>query len=137
MNILVIGNGFDKALSLPTDYVDFLKFADYMKWFTSADYKIGVRDPESFGIDSRIITLINEQCGNIHDNLFSRKDEIRSLCRCNFWLDSFLDKQETLIKQGRDRWVDFETEISKQVGLFLSFRTFFKILKKCGNSSAL
>lgn len=115
MTIIVIGNGFDRALSLPTNYTDFLKFGDYMKWFTSEDYKFGGKTPESFGVDSKICTLIEQYSGNVADNLFENKDWIKTKCQKNFWLDYFLDKQEELNKKGKHRWVDFESEISSVV----------------------
>jgi hypothetical protein len=31
MNILIIGNGFDKAFDLPTSYTDFLAFTEAIK----------------------------------------------------------------------------------------------------------
>ena len=117
MTILVIGNGFDKALGLPTDYADFLKFASYMKWFVSDEYNVGEKAPETFGIDKRIAEQIKAQSGNISKNLFSRKNDIKVICHNNFWLEYFAEKQDSLIKQGKDRWVDFETEITKQVAL--------------------
>ena len=117
MTILVIGNGFDKALGLPTDYADFLKFASYMKWFVSDEYNVGEKAPDTFGIDKRIAEQIKAQSGNISKNLFSRKNDIKVICHNNFWLEYFAEKQDSLIKQGKDRWVDFETEITKQVAL--------------------
>jgi len=117
MTILVIGNGYDKALGLPTDYADFLKFANYIKEFTADDNHNRRVDPVAFGMDSRIIELINKDCGNIPDNLFSRIKDIKPLCHTNFWLEYFLEKQEILEKQEKNRWVDFETEITKQISL--------------------
>lgn len=100
MTIIVIGNGFDRALSLPTNYTDFLKFGDFMKWFTSEDYKLGEKAPENFGVDPKICTLIDQYSGNVADNLFENEEWIKSKCQKNFWLDYFLDKQEELNKQA-------------------------------------
>jgi len=115
LTILVVGNGYDRALNLPTSYVHFLSFARYVKWFVSEDYKIGKKEVESFGVDSRIAELINNQMGNVQNNLFTQRKELKQVCDRNFWLEYFIQKQESLVKQGKDRWVDFETEITKIV----------------------
>lgn len=117
MTILVIGNGFDKALGLPTDYADFLKFARFIKEFMSDENQAVKPKPEDFGIDDRIVDQIHKNCGNVRNNLFSKRIDIEPISRENFWLEYFFMRQESLVKQGKDKWVDFETEITKQVVL--------------------
>lgn len=92
MNVLVIGNGFDLAHHLPTQYRDFLNF---VKSF---------RDPN----DSAYSQFIGEIKEN-HEDLYQ---EVSSLINKNVLLNYFLSIYEERCKEGKNGWIDFESEIS-------------------------
>ena len=92
MNILVIGNGFDIAHHLPTQYSDFLDFVKAYKDPGESDY-------------SQFIIAIKE--GN--EVLCN---EINSLIEGSVLLDYFLSIYENRCKEGKKGWIDFESEIS-------------------------
>ena len=92
MNILVIGNGFDLAHHLPTQYSNFLDFVKAFKNPDDSDY-------------SKFIT-------GIKDNNEVLYNEIRRLIENNALLDYFLSIYEDRCKKGRRGWIDFESEIS-------------------------
>ncbi len=92
MNILVIGNGFDLAHYLPTQYSDFL---DFVKAFKNPD-------------DSEYSKFI----AGIKDNNEVLYNEIRQLIENNVLIDYFLSIYEDRCKKGKRGWIDFESEIS-------------------------
>lgn len=92
MTILVIGNGFDLAHRLPTQYCDFLNF---IKAFNNP----GNDDYSSF------IKEIKEK----NESLYL---EIQSLIENNILIEYFLSIYEDRCKNGKNGWIDFESEIS-------------------------
>ncbi len=112
MTILVLGNGFDLALKLPTSYNDFLKFAKAMKEFAQKPSEFDFANMKRFDIDYKVIQLIKEDAGNRTNNLFSYVKKFESI-KENFWLYYFELKQEDLKRYSKVRWIDFEEEISK------------------------
>lgn len=101
MAILVIGNGFDLAHSLPTAYPTFL---DFVKMFKS-DGKAKVFDDE---VHSELTKFIKQIRAG------SRKTEIEAveaLNRRNVLLDYFLEVYDERCKNGKYGWIDFESEI--------------------------
>ena len=92
MNILVIGNGFDLAHNLPTQYKDFLNF---VKCFKNPD-------------DSQYSQFISD----IKDNKEDLYNEIRELVEDNILLDYFLGIYKKRCEEGKEGWIDFESEIS-------------------------
>lgn len=92
MTILVIGNGFDLAHHLPSQYSDFLNFVKAFKENDDSDY-------------SRF--LIETKESNV--GLYT---EIQGLIENNVLLEYFLSIYEDRCKNGKNGWIDFETEIS-------------------------
>lgn len=92
MTILVIGNGFDLAHHLPTQYSDFLNFVKAFKAHDDSDF-------------SRF--LIETKESNV--GLYT---EIQSLIENNVLLEYFLSVYEDRCKNGKNGWIDFESEIS-------------------------
>ena len=92
MNILVIGNGFDLAHNLPTQYSEFLCFIK------------AIANPGN----SCYSSFINE----IKENRQVLFSEIQTLMSSNKLLDYFLSIYEERCKVGKDGWIDFEHEIS-------------------------
>ena len=91
-NILVIGNGFDLAHHLPTQYSDFLDFVNAYK----------------------------EQDNNVYSNFINimKKDnamlysKINNLVKDNVLIDYFLSVYRKRTAEGKKGWIDFENEIS-------------------------
>lgn len=99
MNILIIGNGFDLAHGLPTEYSDFLEFLNSFK--------------------NKYYDVINNQCKTdifkfLQDDI---SKELYTLIDDNLWFSYF---DELNIDKG---WVDFEKEISQSVQLVDYLRT--------------
>ena len=92
MTILVIGNGFDLAHHLPTQYSDFLGFVKALKTPVDNEY-------------SRFISEIKER----NEKLYS---EIQTLNENNVLIDYFLSIYQDRCIGGRNGWIDFESEIS-------------------------
>lgn len=86
MNILVIGNGFDLAHGLKTKYEDFLKFTQ-----TYLEYDEAYRKKPEI------------------------KEELESLIKDNLWLEYFYSIYESRNQEGKDGWIDFESEISRVI----------------------
>lgn len=100
MNILVIGNGFDIAHGLPTQYGDFLNFIrKYYEYKSSDDFS--AQDDGSFNEIIRLKTGKPE--------LY---DEIEALTIENAWYQHFDSVYESRKTEGKDGWIDFEREIS-------------------------
>lgn len=111
MNILLIGNGFDLAHGLPTKYTDFLEFIRVIKevfdlFKTNADKTIewGKLHPE-------IQRQIQNNMGDIRNNIFSQEEMWNDLIGDNFWVDYFEDNP--IYK--KENWIDFESEISQVI----------------------
>lgn len=92
MTILVIGNGFDLAHHLPTQYSDFL---DFVKAFIN---------PHSSD-NMKLITSIKESNASLYS-------EIKDLIEDNVLLNYFLSIYEEKCQKGENGWIDFESEIS-------------------------
>lgn len=92
MNILVIGNGFDIAHHLPTQYRDFLDFVKAVRTPNNTDY-------------SKFISELKKS----NHKLYS---EIETLANNNVLIDYFLSIYEDRCKNGKKGWIDFESEIS-------------------------
>ncbi len=95
MTIVVLGNGFDLAHHLPTRYSDFLEFITTVK--TDEELK----DNEC----SRFIE-------RIRSNNIDLYNEINSLIQDNSLIELFLSIFEERVKEGKEGWIDFESEIS-------------------------
>lgn len=98
MNILVVGNGFDIAHGLPTQYKDYLGFLEYCKSvvkFNKTNVNIN-KDVEEYIINNKI-DLKNENQFKILHKIIER----------NFWFYYFTKR-----KFDGENWIDFEKEIS-------------------------
>lgn len=111
MNILVIGNGFDLAHGLPTNYTDFLQFCNLIKqiqenkWYQDIDKLNEIFLKKDFGINSYLR-------GKVVENYLKGKEkELAELVCGNEWIDYFLQCD----MHGNENWIDFEREISKAV----------------------
>lgn len=120
MNILVLGNGFDIAHGLPTQYGDFLEFIRKYYGYKKAD-DISSRDE----IFEEIIRLKTEKT-----ELY---DEIGALTKENAWYQHFDSVYESRMIDGKNGWIDFEREISNVVQIIDKFR--IQIIKEYEHGS--
>jgi hypothetical protein len=92
MNILIIGNGFDKAFGLPTNYTDFLAFTEAIEKKKSSFENAGKTNP---------INLTEKQ-----------KAGFETLIKDNKLLHYFnAISKDTTINYDSPNWIDFEEEI--------------------------
>lgn len=124
MNLLIVGNGFDLAHGLPTQYKDFLKFVNvvnaifnkesYEEIVTKETEKITDEDELKKEIEKTkdFFDFINSL--NSQEN-FKYIEELHNLSIDNLWINYFTkylsDNKLSLNKS----WIDFETEISNFV----------------------
>lgn len=97
-NILVIGNGFDKAHNLPTNYGEFLSFVKEFQ-----EYKKGYLLQDN--IFYSYFKKLQEEKNSIYN-------EIDTLVSDNLWFKYFIRIYEERSKDGETGWIDFENEIS-------------------------
>lgn len=130
MNILIVGNGFDLAHGLPTKYIDFLKFIQVVlriETFRGTIYEFTKQDESTNTyVYNQLHVDVQKYVYNVLSNdenkgkeVFMCKrtpviDEIICNAKNNIWIELF-GKSDTLIN---DRWIDFETEISRFVQHF-------------------
>lgn len=121
MNILVIGNGFDIAHGLPTQYKDFLNFI--RKYYLFKDFD----DASDQGCEvfKEIIRLKAEK-----PDLYN---EIETLTNDNSWYRHFDAIYESRMIEGKDGWIDFEREISNIIQIIDKFR--IQIIKEYEHGS--
>lgn len=109
MNILIIGNGFDLAHGLLTTYKDFLKFTDKFE-----EYRLRNEDgdellQEDDGSSDYFFNLFGNK---VNKNVRDLIQELSALIKNNVWIKYFKNLCESRIEQGKDGWIDFESEIS-------------------------
>ena len=128
MNTLVIGNGFDLAHGLPTQYKDFLAYLQMAK-YVSNNYEMrynlnngtgSLLPLTKFCLDQHMNNvLVHNFCFWI-ENIIKQDVEV-GICAAitkemerNFWINYFFEKYTKSGFKG-DRWVDFEAEIATVV----------------------
>lgn len=141
MNLLIIGNGLDLDLGLPTKYTDFLDFTNAFKFsISSALDKIGeidefnIRDvyraifnryqkPDSVNLESNYQK--SKSILKKFDKSFSSKF-INKACKdfhyCiynNCWIEYFNERYEQNLIAG-ENWIDIESEIQRVIKILES-----------------
>lgn len=112
MNILVIGNGFDIAHGLPTKYTHFLEFIKIIKHALSKGKLAGI---DWGNTDTEVKNFLIHDKGQVQKNLFSNKEKWEDLINDNIWIEYFLSIYTDRKRNGKDGWIDFESEISKVI----------------------
>ena len=107
MNILVLGNGFDLAHGLPTTYKDFLDFANVVEKISKNE----ASKCDSIPNGEMIKWYIDEKI-NGDKSIYN---ELESLIKDNVWLRHFNAVYESRKRDGKDGWIDFESEISSAI----------------------
>lgn len=125
MNILLIGNGFDLAHKLPTQYDDFLNFLIACRIMESGEYTgpsdihhikaTNIRDE----IGEYIVTRWNASKCEIED--------LKNQMAENVWIEYFLTVKSNLKDKG---WIDFEREISKVIQNIDGMNSCYSIRKR-------
>lgn len=124
MEILLIGNGFDLAHKLPTQYKDFLDFCERVSRIYKYVPGKSTLEYQNINLDTwDMNTTIKGILRNAYDNRkFETKtaivrtsnkslDELYVLINNNFWLGYFL----SCISYKGENWIDFEAEISRVI----------------------
>lgn len=109
MNILLVGNGFDFAHGLPTDYQSFVKFLNAVRLMgDSADnYPEYINAIEDYKFCTEFNQFLIEAYKTPTDNKF---EELHGLIRNNFWAEYFRP-----VGNSENTWISFEKEISEIV----------------------
>ena len=102
MNILVIGNGFDIAHGLPTQYSYFLEYIQAIN-----SYEISKSE-------GKLISENNKY--QYFSSLYLERPviykELHTLIDNNKWIKYFLSIYKSRCEEGKTGWIDFESEIS-------------------------
>lgn len=112
MNILVIGNGFDLAHGLPTKYTNFLEFIKVIRQALSKGKLAGI---DWGNTNEEVKNFLISNKGKVQENLFSNRQMWEELIDNNFWMEYFLSVYKKREKEGKNGWIDFESEISKVI----------------------
>lgn len=151
MNMLIVGNGLDLDLKLPTKYTDFLDFTGAFIFFMNQDIeKIDEFDVYNHSIvNSRYIpkssspNLIEpyEKCKQIikkFDSVFTN-EYINKVCKdffyCvyqNCWIKYFNDRYKQNLIAG-ENWIDLESEIQNVIHSIEEKRN-FEIIANANNN---
>ena len=153
MNLLVIGNGLDLDLGLPTKYTDFLNFSKAFIFFLNQDIdKISEFDIHNHSI---IDNRYNKNSGSPNliapyekwkkilerfDKIFSHKfinKACKDLFYCiyrNYWIVYFNERYEQNMITG-ENWIDIENEIQNVIHSIESKRNFEVVANPNTNSS--
>ena len=110
MTILVIGNGFDLAHGLPTQYAQFL---DFLRLYIASDEELEkatrrMQYSEVANFAKRLRCSDNTANREVHD----------LLSHTNSLLTHFHSVCEQRRNEGKEGWVDFEAEIAWMIQLF-------------------
>ena len=119
MNIFLLGNGFDRHYSLPTDYADFLNTFDHLcKNQSDSINTVGdVFRELSKDEKNKRIRESYEKYGKCFDSTNLPQDEIVKLtdkAKENSWFQYFVKCKCKIKGQG---WIDFEKEIKRVLAL--------------------
>ncbi|WP_461868073.1 bacteriophage abortive infection AbiH family protein [Faecalimonas sp.] len=117
MNILIIGNGFDLAHGLPTKYEHFLEFVN-----TYENHKEtlipGCSIKSEWGKGQKLEKDFLVYLGNLCNQKKELFEELVKMISENVWLDYFISIYKQMQQEGREGWIDFESEISNIVREF-------------------
>ena len=124
MNMLIIGNGFDLAHGLPTQYKDFLKFVNvvnaifnkesYEEIITKETEKITDEDERKKEIEKTkdFFEFINSLSNQEN---FKYIEDLHKHSSNNLWFDFFNLRLKDNVLFLKENWIDFECEISKVI----------------------
>lgn len=118
MNILLIGNGFDLAHKLPTQYKDFLDFCKKIEEIFVNAEEIAYNKYDTFLKEWKA----NFASDSINNGTFTTNYDILSqilpIIKDNLWLEYFWNCPTYI----GENWIDFESEISSVVQIIDEIR---------------
>ncbi len=131
MKILVLGNGFDLAHKLPTKYPDFLEFGKRVfpvyentegrgvhlyqqEYLFDWDFNKEIKEKLENAYSSRRKITTKENVSQIETSDL-KLNEMYTLIKDNIWIQYFLPIYADRKKNGKDGWIDFESEISEVI----------------------
>lgn len=135
MNILIIGNGFDLAHKLPTKYEHFLNFVNSFFRYEKMQYYWSNIENDTYY--TYFVELFNYKY--IYDSkeyeykLSMRIIENLNALRFNSWIKYFNLVCENRKIEGKDNWIDFESEISSVIQILDSIYKAFQERLSGGN----
>ena len=111
-NILLVGNGFDLAHGLPTDYQS---FANFMSAAQAGRYGAGgqaetLKILEAYDVGPELGQFLLDAFSGAPDRWDGRMRELQSLMHDNFWVGYFRPRS-----REENVWVSFENKISELV----------------------
>lgn len=112
MNILMIGNGFDIAHGLQTEYPEFLKWVIHEYNFFNILKQQNVDITQNIEIHLEIPEKINEEVKMTRME-YDIQRELWKMINENVWFQLFFRNQKYI----DDNWIDFESEISRVIRL--------------------
>ena len=134
MNILVLGNGFDLALGLPTRYTDFLAFVRDVRGIFSSN--LIMRSPGERGHNEFFGKLLHSDFHRkTRKKVFAKYPAIRNVWRAfhttdldvasvlddfrfcvnrNLWIEYFLQQYDNKQMMG-ENWIDLEHEVKEVI----------------------
>lgn len=101
--------GFDLAHGLPTKYTDFLEFIKVIKQALSKGKLAGINWGKT---NAEVKNFLIANKGKVQENLYSNRQMWEELIDNNFWMEYFLSVYKKREKEGKNGWIDFESEIS-------------------------
>lgn len=132
MNMLIIGNGFDLALGLPTKYTDFLEFVaaskivynhnDFLMKRNPIDCLAEMKKQVDICSDDGIKTKFSKaerlvyRFSNAVKHTFFLKAciDFHQCIHENRWIEYFQERYEQRLMEG-ENWIDLEAEIKKVI----------------------
>lgn len=109
MNILLVGNGFDLAHGLPTDYMSFVKFLNIVQsgitW--NENYNAIREDIKQFHICSEFDSFFLDYFSPQPSDSSTCIKEVQNLMQNNVWTTHFMSAASR-----KNTWINFESEIS-------------------------
>lgn len=114
MNILVIGNGFDLAHGLPTQYTDFLKFINGLVYFDMKYGNVDCCEKDVLADKGEYSSLMSYYYTLLTDRKIYY-EELLKMAKDNKWISYFNSIVEKRKIEEKIGWIDFESEISSIV----------------------
>lgn len=110
MNIFLVGNGFDLAHGLPTDYMSFVKFLNIVQiGVTWGENHNAIReDMKQFQICPEFDSFFLDYFSSLPNDRNIYIEEVQDLMQDNFWTTYFLPAANR-----KNTWINFESEISR------------------------
>jgi len=111
VKILIIGNGFDLAHGLPTQYTDFLEFIKEIRVINTWNESFQQYKEMHLNKNKKLKECVKDYIENaflIRAKPSKVLEELIGFSKDNFWINYFISKKE----YQNEGWIDFELEIA-------------------------